>query len=274
VRLAHVLVEQFRPGVMARLGLGPDEVRAVNPDLVYCSIGGFSPHGPKAGMAGHDLMYLADSGLLSLVADGDGRPTMPHALIADIAAGAYPAVINILLGLLSRPRGGRFHVTMADNVSPFLFWAVAAGRSGAWPRPGAELFTGGSPRYQIYETADGRFLAAAPLEPRFWQAFCDAIGLDPLLRDDRVDPKATRDAVAALVRRRSADQWMREFSGRDACCTVVRTVEEASGALAAGVVGAPPEASTPLDPAFLAGVLPRAPALGEANAGMESLWTD
>ena len=179
---ADVVVEQFRPGVMERLGLGWERLSAMNPRLIYCAITGYGPDGPKAQVAAHDLNYLAETGLLSLAAAADGAPVVPPALIADIGGGAYPAVINILLGLAQRSRTGegcRVDVAMTDNLFTFAYWAIGNGlAAGMWPRPGGELVTGGSPRYNLYRTADGRWLAAAPLEDRFWANFCEAIGLD------------------------------------------------------------------------------------------------
>src|SRR5689334_16293322 len=175
---ADILVEQFRPGVMDRLGLGHASLAALNPRLIYCAITGYGQTGPKAGVAGHDLNYCADSGLLSLAAGSDGAPVVPAALVADIAGGAYPAVINILLALQRRAvtgTGCRLDVSMADSLGPFLFWAMGAGlAAGQWPRPGGELLNGGSPRYRLYRTADDRVVATAALEDRFWASLCDA----------------------------------------------------------------------------------------------------
>ncbi|MCW5620635.1 MAG: CoA transferase [Burkholderiales bacterium] len=228
---ADVLVEQFRPGVMARLGLGYDQVSTINPRLVYCSITGYGQNGPKAQVAAHDLNYQADAGLLGIAAGSDGAPVGPSALIADIAGGAYPAVMNILLALRQRDRSGQgshLDIAMTDGLLPFLYWGIGNGASsGAWPRPGAELLSGGSPRYHIYRTADGRHLAAAALEDKFWANFCDAIGLPEALRDDKRDPAATCREVAQIIGQRSAAQWMEAFAGRDVCCNLVKTLDEA-----------------------------------------------
>ena len=229
---ADVLVEQFRPGVMDRLGLGYAAVSALNPGIVYCSLTGYGQHGPRAGVAAHDLNYVAETGLLDVVAGAGGEPVLPAALVADIGGGAYPAVINILLALAERERTGRgahLDVAMADNVFPFLFWALGAGHSaGRWPGRGAELLTGGSPRYRLYRTADDRFVAAAPLEDRFWDAFCDLVGLDAPLRDDARDPAATALAVAERIAARPAAYWDERFAGAEVCCTIVRSVQEAT----------------------------------------------
>lgn len=231
IRKADVLIEQFRPGVMARLGLGYEPVSAMNPRLIYCSLTGYGQTGPKAMIAGHDLNYIADTGLLLLAADENGAPVIPPALIADIAGGAYPLVINVLLALRQRETTGRgclLDIAMTDNLFPMAIWAhgltEVAGRA---PSPGGELLTGGSPRYQIYRTADGRYLAAAPLEQQFWDNFCDAIGLDAGLRDDARNPQATRDAVASLIATRTASEWVSVFEEIDACVCLATDLKAA-----------------------------------------------
>jgi crotonobetainyl-CoA:carnitine CoA-transferase CaiB-like acyl-CoA transferase len=228
---ADVLVEQFRPGVMDRLGLGYDAVAQINPRIVYCSITGYGREGDRAGRAAHDLNYVADAGLLDTIADAGGEPVLPHGLVADIGAGAYPAVINILLALAERQcdgRGRHLDVAMADNVFTWMYWAIGNGLGAErWPSRGSELLTGGSPRYRLYRTADGRHVAAAPLEDRFWSNFCDLIDLPEPLRDDGADPAATAEAVAALIAARPADEWEARFADADVCCTIVRTVAEA-----------------------------------------------
>jgi crotonobetainyl-CoA:carnitine CoA-transferase CaiB-like acyl-CoA transferase len=278
---ADVLVEQFRPGVMERLGLGYAQLREKNPRLIYCAITGHGASGPRAQDAGHDLNYLAETGMLMLSAGADGAPIPPPALIADIGGGAYPAVINILLALQRRAltgEGCRLDVSMSDNLFTFMYWAMGSGlAAGAWPKPGGELVTGGSPRYRIYRTADDRFLAAAPLEDRFWTVFCDEIALPPALRDDVQNPTATITAVAAAIRAQPAAEWQRRFAGKDVCCAVAATLEEAlcdphftaRGLFAWGVMADGKRVSAvpvPIAPDFRAppGDL-AAPALGEGN---------
>lgn len=231
VKGADVLVEQFRPGVMERLGLGYEALAAVNPRLIYCAITGYGQEGPRCGVAAHDLNYVAEAGLLALGAAPDGAPVPPPALIADIGGGALPAVVNILLALRAREQSGRgtkLDIAMADNLFAFMYWALGNGfAAGAWPRPGGELVTGGSPRYRIYRTADGRHLAVAALEQKFWERFCALIGLEPALRDDARDPAATARAVAERIGARSAAEWRALLAGEDVCCSVVASLEEA-----------------------------------------------
>jgi crotonobetainyl-CoA:carnitine CoA-transferase CaiB-like acyl-CoA transferase len=269
---ADVLVEQFRPGVMERLGLGYAALSALNPGLIYCSITGYGQHGPRAHLAGHDLNYMAGSGLLGLVAGPDGTPPLPPALVADIGGGAYPAVINILLALQARARDGRgcqLDVSMQDNLLPFAFAALAEGfATGAFPAPNTLLTHGGSPRYQIYRMADGICLAAAPLEDRFWHAFCEAAGL----------PETAGTAeVASRIAAHDSAEWQRRFAGRDVCCSLVATPEEAAAdphfaarglfAHQVGLAGrALPALPVPVDPQFRTAPGRReSPGLGEAG---------
>ena len=217
VRESDVLVEQFRPGVMERLGLGYDSLRKENPRLIYCSITGYGQSGPRAHVAAHDLNYVAESGMLSLTE----APMVPAALLADIAGGAYPAMMNILLALRSRERDGqgcRLDISMSDNLFTFLYWALGEGALGKWHGAGDALVTGVSTRYQVYRTADDRFVAAAPLEDRFWDNFCAVLSI----------PKnATREIVAGKIREKTAEEWRAQFAGKDVCATIVATMQEA-----------------------------------------------
>jgi alpha-methylacyl-CoA racemase len=230
IRGADVVVEQFRPGVMDRLGLGYAQMREINPRLVYCSITGWGQSGPFADLAAHDLNYQAESGMLGLTAAADGAPGIPSALVADIGGGAYPAVMNILLALRARDGSGEgchLDVSMADNLFTFLYWALGNGfAAGQWPTPGGDLVTGGTPRYNIYRTRDGRYLAAAPLEQKFWENFLGVLAA-PHLLDDEKDPAGTRVAVQEIIAQADAAQWLRRFEGVDACVSVVKTMEEA-----------------------------------------------
>ena len=211
LKRADILVEQFRPGVMDRLGLGYGAVSVCNPGLIYCSISGYGQSGPKRDVSGHDLNYTGDSGLLSLSMGPDDDPVIPPGLIADIAGGTYPAVLNILLAVRERDRTGQgcyLDISMADNLFPFLYWALGNGlTTGQWPRNRGELLTGGSPRYRLYSTADGYFVAAAPLEQKFWESFTQAIDLDPKWRDDRRDPQSTILRVREIIRAKTAAHW-------------------------------------------------------------------
>ncbi len=231
VKSADIIVEQFRPGVMDRLGLGYDAVREINSDIIYCSITGYGQNGPKSMRAGHDLNYIGDSGLLALSSGTVRAPVIPPALIADIAGGTYPAVLNILLALRERDVDGTpayLDISMADNLFPFMYWAMADGQvADQWPGNGDALVTGGSCRYRLYATEDARFLAAAPLEQKFWEAFCEAINLPEDLRDDTVNPAATEHAIEQIIAAKSASHWKVVFEVADCCCSIVATVQDA-----------------------------------------------
>ena len=228
---SHVILEQFRPGVMARLGLGYDDVRKINPAIVYCSITGYGQTGPRASTAAHDLNYNGDTGLLALSAGADGAPIPPPGLIADIGGGSLPAVINILLALREAEKSGEgthLDIAMCDNVLAWQYWAIATVEAeGRTPVPGRELVTGGSPRYRIYRTADGRFAAIAALEQKFWDNLCDLLGLPAALRDDRHDPEATAIGVAEIIESKPAAHWREAFAARDVCCSIVQDMAEA-----------------------------------------------
>jgi crotonobetainyl-CoA:carnitine CoA-transferase CaiB-like acyl-CoA transferase len=214
---ADVLVEQFRPGVMRRLGLGYDEVAEINPKIVYCSITGYGQDGPRSSVAGHDINYIAETGLLSLSMGTPDNPVIPPALIADIAGGSYPAVINILLALRDRERtrrGRHLDVSMTDNLFTLML--------------GSSVITSASPRYRLYPTKDGRMLAVGALEQRFWDTFCDITALDEELRDETVNPEATASRLGEIIASETADTWRSRIADRDCCCSIVATVAEAA----------------------------------------------
>lgn len=226
-----IVVEQFRPGVMARLGLDFKSLSALNPRLIYCSITGFGAEGPLAGEAGHDLNYIAASGLLSLSYGRADAPVLPPALIADIAGGAYPAVINILLALLQRDRSGHgCHLDIAMSQSTFTLMPFAlADVMGGQPSPitGSGMLTGGLARYNLYPAKDGRIVAIAALEDRFWRNVCAITGLEAEFHNDYETPQASYTRLAAIIASDIGAVWEARFAHSDCCVSLVRTVEEA-----------------------------------------------
>ncbi|OQW52986.1 CaiB/BaiF CoA transferase family protein [Candidatus Raskinella chloraquaticus] len=228
---ADIVVEQFRPGVMARLGLDYATLSALNPRLIYCSITGYGANGPLAHKAGHDLNYIAESGLLSLSRGGGDAPVLPPALIADIAGGSLPSVINILLALLQRDKTGRgTHLDIAMSQStfalmPFALAEVLSGQSS--PPSGAGMLTGGLARYNLYPTRDGRMLAIAALEDRFWRNVCAITDLEEQLRDDYATPAASHKRLRAIIASEDSDVWMARFAQSDCCVSLVHSVDEA-----------------------------------------------
>jgi alpha-methylacyl-CoA racemase len=228
---ADVLVEQFRPGVMKRLNLGFEDVRKINPRIVYCSISGYGQDGPRAGEAGHDINYQSLTGLLALQPGPPDTPVIPPALIADIGGGTMPAVINILLGLRQRDATGEgvyLDIAMTDAMFTFAWYAYAIGHAtGKFPAPGELRLVGASPRYQLYPTGDGKIVACGALEQKFWLAFCNTIGLSAPLMNDAADPEATKAAIAQIVKRETAAHWRPKFAAADCCVTIMASLEEA-----------------------------------------------
>jgi alpha-methylacyl-CoA racemase len=216
---------------MERLGLGYEAVRKLNPRLVYCSITGYGQRGPRAGEAGHDLNYIGHTGLLALNPGPLERPVVPPALVADIGGGTLPAVINILLGLRQRDltgEGVHLDIAMTDAMFTFAWYAYAIGHAtGKFPGPGELRLVGGSPRYQLYPTRDGKLVACGALEQKFWLAFCNTISLPAPLMDDLADPQATMVAIAQIIKAETAEHWRPKFAAADCCVTIMVSLEEA-----------------------------------------------
>lgn len=231
VRSADVVLEQFRPGVMRRLGLDAEALQAVNPRLIFCSVTGFGQDGPRAGEAGHDLNYLALTGLLALSHGSLEAPVLPPAQIADIAGGSFPAVVNILLALIAREKTGRgaiLDIAMSDTMFTFALFALARLHAeGRAPGSGEDLLTGGSPRYRLYRARCGGLIAVAALEQKFWDIFCAAVDLAPDLRDDRSDPAATVAGLSRCLSRRTIAEWAPVLKRADCCVTPLATLEAA-----------------------------------------------
>jgi alpha-methylacyl-CoA racemase len=281
---ADIVVEQFRPGVMTRLGLGYEELAGINPQLIYCSITGYGQTGPRQAAAGHDLNYAGETGLLALSMGDVSSAVLPPTPIGDIGGGSYPAMINILLALEQRRRtghGSHLDIAMSENVFPFAYWALASGfAANDWPGNGTHLVTGTSPRYRVYATRDRQGMVVAALEPKFWATFCAAINLDPALHDDSTDPAATLLEVARIVGSEDATTWETRLDGKDCCCSIIVDLKSATEDLhfaARGVFARRlinergdniPALPMPIDPAFRrsAAAAVVAPALGQDNS--------
>lgn len=280
IRDADILVEQFRPGVMDRLGLGFATVSVANPRLIYCSISGYGQSGPRAQEAGHDINYAGRTGLLALSWGSRDHPVLPPAQIADVGGGTFPAVINVLLALLRRERTGEgafLDIAMSDAMFTFSLFAQAAGTaSGRFPGNGEQLLAGGSPRYGLYPAKCGTPICVGALEDHFWARLCTALEIAGDACDDTQDPDKSREAVATAIATRTAAAWQPIFSAADCCASVLTPLAEAMSdphfkerGLFDHAVGDEdgylPAAVVPIDPQFRAapGIRP-APAMPDA----------
>ncbi len=246
---ADALIESFRPGVLERLGLGWDVLHARNPRLVLCSISGYGQTGPLSQRAGHDINYIATSGVLDQIRTA-GRPAVPNLQLGDLLGGALAGLSSLLIALLAAQRTGQgrwIDVAMTEALLVHHFFPYAELDAGQTPIAGSTLLTGGAACYRAYETADGRHLAVGALELKFWQAFCDAAGLGELrtrhwAHGEFPGSAAANDTIASVadrIRSRRLVDWIATFDAVDACVTPVLTPAEAlhhEQAVARGVV--------------------------------------
>jgi alpha-methylacyl-CoA racemase len=218
---ADGLIEGYRPGVMERLGLGPEALIEANPKLIYGRLTGWGQEGPLAEAAGHDINYLALTGLLACIGEKDRPPVPPLNLVADYAGGGMMLAFAMVAALLSVQRGGAGQIidaAMTDGaaLTGALIYGLRA--AGHWTEErGANLLDGGDPLYACYRCADGKYLALGAIEPQFRETLVEGLGLKDV----------TRKSVAAAVARRSRDQWVARFAGKDACVAPVLSLAEA-----------------------------------------------
>src|SRR5579859_667920 len=230
VATADVVVEGNRPGVMDRLGLGWETLRAIRPGLVLCSITGYGQDGPFAQRAGHDLNYMATAGALSLNAAPGQAPHPLAVQVADIGAGGVGAAAAILSALLAVARGGEgqhLDVSMMDGALSWLAMPMAEAYSGGeQPAAGRTRLTGRYPCYRVYECSDGRFLSVGALEPKFWQALVEAVDRPELLGHHLDDSPEAHADLEAVFRARTRDEWAARLYGLDVCVEPVLEVGE------------------------------------------------
>ncbi len=239
VDTADAVIESFRPGVMDRLGLGWETLKARNRKLVMCAITGYGQHGPLAQMAGHDLNFIAYSGLLAQNADETGRPVIPNLQVGDLLGGALTAVQGILAALLAVKMGGpgRFvDVAMTDAVFVHhLMPLLALNCDGHTAPPSRDFLTGGVPCYDVYRCSDGRYMAVGALELKFWEICCELLQRPDLKTrhwtlgqavggDDALAVKAELSSIFAS---RPQAEWTALFEPADCCVTPVLKTEDA-----------------------------------------------
>jgi alpha-methylacyl-CoA racemase len=234
VEQADALIEGSRPGVAERLGIGPDVCRARNPRLVYGRMTGWGQDGPLAQAPGHDLNYIARSGLLHAIGPADGRPVPPLNLVGDYGGGGMLLAFGIVAGLIEASRSGRGQVVDAamldgTNLLGSMFHGLR--QIDAWhDRRESNRLDGGAPFYRTYETADGRWVAVAANEPKFYAVLVEALGLSPDELPPQMDQSAwpdVRERFAAIFRTRTRAEWEDVFRSLETCFSPVLTLDEA-----------------------------------------------
>jgi crotonobetainyl-CoA:carnitine CoA-transferase CaiB-like acyl-CoA transferase len=230
---ADVVMEQFRPGVVDRLGVGYKTVSQINPRIVYCSLTGFGQDGPHRDRSGHDLNYLALSGVLGLTTDDRGKPAMSGIQVADLAGGMI-AGFGILAALLARDKTGRgqyVDVSMFDVMMSMLPIAASHQFAGRQYQVGDKFVLSGSyPFYNVYETSDGGFMTLGALEPKFWANFCAAIGRTDLIAKQFSEGEAKKELFAeveAIFKAKTRHEWIELMRHADCCCEPVLSLGEA-----------------------------------------------
>jgi len=231
IRDADVVIEQFRPGVMAAWGLSYEAVRSVNERLIYLSLSGYGQDGPYRDLAGHDLNYLAYSGILSLTRDREGRPVIPGVQVADIGGGSYMTLSACLTALLQRERSGRgayVDVAMLDGLLPLLTVPATQHWGGLDPYQ-LNFLSGALVNYNVYECADSKWVALGALEMKFWNNFCALVERPDWKRSHQLEltvqtfPKAE---LEELFRSKTQAEWLTLSEGQDVCLSPVRTLGE------------------------------------------------
>lgn len=231
---ADVVLESFRPGVMARLGLAYEDLKATNPRLIYCAITGYGQDGPYQLRAGHDLNYVGYAGLLHYNRGSHGELAMPATQLGDLAGGSYMAVIGILTALMGRAQTGTgrmVDVSMTEGALSLLpLMAATYLNTGKAPAPGHSALDGNLPCYNIYETSDNKYVTFAALEARFWHIFCTRIGhLELLPFHMPVGPGEREEAMStlrAIFKTKTRAEWVAEFADFDTCLAPVYDMGE------------------------------------------------
>ncbi|MDT0619500.1 CaiB/BaiF CoA-transferase family protein [Salinisphaera sp. P385] len=233
---ADALIEGFRPGVAERLGVGPEVCRDRNPRLVYGRMTGWGQDGPLAQAAGHDINYIALSGALHAIGEPGGKPVIPLNLVGDMGGGGMLLAFGVVCALFEAARSGEGQVVdaaMVDGTAQQLWMQMGMMAAGLWnPRQrSANLLDGGAPFYQVYETADGGYVALGALEPQFYAELVERAGLDPERFGKQMDTAAWPDMRAVLAEvflTRTRDQWCAILEGTDACFAPVLAMDEAA----------------------------------------------
>lgn len=231
IKGADALIEQFRPGAMDAWGFGYEQIKQINPNIVYVSLTGYGQEGDFTQEAGHDLNYLAYAGIMSLLKDDKGKPIVPGTQFSDIG-GAYMAVIAIQAALLKKIKTGEgsfVDVSLCDAVTPFL--AVPYGlHCGQMDHHYFNLINGKTTvNYAVYECADGKWLSIAAMEIKFWNNICATIGKPDWKRKNELELLTTvfpKEEVIAFFKTKTREEWTKIFRGKDVCIAPILEIEE------------------------------------------------
>ncbi len=232
VEKADVIIEGFRPGVVMKLGVDYESVKAVNPGIIYCSITGFGQTGPLKDRPGHDVNYLAESGLLSLIGDADSPPTIPGFQVADLAGGGMNGVIGILLALYAREKTGMgqyIDISMTDGCAALLTLALDFRQMTGQPLVRSQsVLSHRYAFYNTYETSDQRYIALGCLEPRFWIRLCECLDRRDYIHHQFDEDKRCGmiDDLRLLFRQKTLEQWTQFFENKDVCWGAVNSIDD------------------------------------------------
>ncbi len=233
VRTADIVMEQFRPGIIDKMGLGYQKARKVKKDIIYVSVTGYGQNGPYAAQAGHDINYIGYAGILAITGSKETGPVIPGVQIADVAGGAYMAVIACLSALWAKEKTGKgqkVDVAMLDAILPLITLQMAHYQAaGIMPEAGRAALSGGLACYGVYQCADGKYIALGTLEEKFWKNFCNLMRRPQWLDKQFVigdEADNLRWEIAALFRTKKRDEWISNAQSADVCLTPVLEINE------------------------------------------------
>jgi crotonobetainyl-CoA:carnitine CoA-transferase CaiB-like acyl-CoA transferase len=232
VQRADVLVQEYRPGVAERLGIGYEQMSVRNDRLIYCAITGYGQDGPYRNLVGHDLNYIATAGVLSILGRAGQLPTIPHNLIADYAGGGMHAAIGILAALVARTQSGRgqfVDISMMDGSMALMAQSFASFfANGRLPARGETPLDGAIPNYNLYETKDGKIITIGAIEPWFFANLCRALGREDLVEHEYNSARRAeiQESFGAIFRTKTRDEWFEILSRTDVCVGKMNTLDE------------------------------------------------
>ena len=229
---ADVILEEFRPGVVKRLGVDYETIKKLNPRIVYCSLTGFGQDGPYHSMAGHDINYISIGGALGIIGEKGRPPTPPSNLVADYAGGGMHAAIGVLAALMARERTGKgqhVDIAMCDGVVSLMHMAAMQYFStGQVPQRGSDMLTGAMPHYNVYQTKDGKYLSLGALEPWFYENLCKSLGREDLIPYEWDESK--REELTSIFKEtfltKTRDEWFEIFKQTDTCAAPIYAIDE------------------------------------------------